>query len=218
MFNLKFGKSKTAKNEVLAQQEQDMLEGVTELSQTSVKEVLVPRIDVVFLPADAALDEVLKILERDGYSRYPVYEETIDNVIGVFYVKDLIPVILNHRDDFDLKKLIRKPYFVPESKRLDSLLAEFKKRHVHIAIAVDEHGGVSGIVCMEDIIDLNDRLGLKLPDDDIDTLGGFVFNLFGKIPVRYEKTSYENIDFIIQEIENHKIKVVKIVTETNSEK
>ena len=65
----------------------------------------------------------------------------------------MIPVILNHRDDFDLKKLIRKPYFVPESKRLDSLLAEFKKRHVHIAIAVDEHGGVSGIVCMEDIIE-----------------------------------------------------------------
>ena len=74
-----------------------MLEGVTELSQTSVKEVLVPRIDVVFLPADAALDEVLKILERDGYSRYPVYEETIDNVIGVFYVKDLIPVQCHRR-------------------------------------------------------------------------------------------------------------------------
>ena len=253
MFNLKFGKQKKNKNGILAQQEQDMLEGVTELSQTSVKEVLVPRIDVVFLPADAALDEVLKILERDGYSRYPVYEETIDNVIGVFYVKDLIPVILNHRDDFDLRQLIRKPYFVPESKRLDSLLAEFKKRHVHIAIAVDEHGGVSGIVCMEDIIeeivgeiqdefddegdeiiqsdehswlvdarinveDLNDRLGLKLPDDGIDTLGGFVFNLFGKIPVRYEKTSYENIDFIIQEIENHKIKVIKIVVDAKRER
>ena len=142
---------------------------------------------------------------------------------------------------------------MPESKRLDSLLAEFKKRHVHIAIAVDEHGGVSGIVCMEDIIeeivgeiqdefddegdeiiqsdehswlvdarinveDLNDRLGLKLPDDGIDTLGGFVFNLFGKIPVRYEKTSYENIDFIIQEIENHKIKVIKIVVDAKRER
>lgn len=247
-------KTKEEKNEVLAQQEQHMIEGVTELSETAVKEVLVPRIDVVFIPASATLDEVLKIMERDGYSRYPVYEETIDNVIGVLYVKDLIPVILN-RDgtEFDLKNLIRKPYFIPESKRLDSLLSEFKKRHVHIAIAVDEYGGVSGIVCMEDIIeeivgeiqdefddegdeviqsddhswlvdarinieDLNEKLNLRLPDEEVDTLGGFVFNLFGKIPVRYEKVSYENLDFIIQEIENHKIKIVKIVTDARQEK
>lgn len=254
MFNLKLKKTKEEKNEVLAQQEQHMIEGVTELSETAVKEVLVPRIDVVFIPASATLDEVLKIMERDGYSRYPVYEETIDNVIGVLYVKDLIPVILN-RDgtEFDLKNLIRKPYFIPESKRLDSLLSEFKKRHVHIAIAVDEYGGVSGIVCMEDIIeeivgeiqdefddegdeviqsddhswlvdarinieDLNEKLNLRLPDEEVDTLGGFVFNLFGKIPVRYEKVSYENLDFIIQEIENHKIKIVKIVTDARQEK
>ena len=227
---------------------------MTELSETAVKEVLVPRIDVVFIPAVATLDEVLKIIERDGYSRYPVYEETIDNVIGVLYVKDLISVLLNRESsEFDLKKLIRKPYFIPESKRLDSLLSEFKKRHVHIAIAVDEYGGVSGIVCMEDIIeeivgeiqdefddegdeviqaddhswlvdarinieDLNEKLNLQLPDEDVDTLGGFVFNLFGKIPVRYEKVSYENLDFIIQEIENHKIKIVKIVSNGQQEK
>lgn len=254
MFNLKLKKIKEEKNEVLAQQEQHMIEGVTELSETAVKEVLVPRIDVVFIPASATLDEVLKIMERDGYSRYPVYEETIDNVIGVLYVKDLIPVILNRdRTGFDLKDLIRKPYFIPESKRLDSLLSEFKKRHVHIAIAVDEYGGVSGIVCMEDIIeeivgeiqdefddesdeviqeddhswlvdarinigDLNEKLNLRLPDEEVDTLGGFVFNLFGKIPVRYEKVSYGNLDFIIQEIENHKIKIVKIVIDTKQEK
>ena len=254
MFNLKSRKAKEEKNEVLAQQEQHMIEGVTELSETAVKEVLVPRIDVVFIPAVATLDEVLKIIERDGYSRYPVYEETIDNVIGVLYVKDLISVLLNRESsEFDLKKLIRKPYFIPESKRLDSLLSEFKKRHVHIAIAVDEYGGVSGIVCMEDIIeeivgeiqdefddegdeviqadvhswlvdapinieDLNEKLNLQLPDEDVDTLGGFVFNLFGTIPVRYEKVSYENLDFIIQEIENHKIKIVKIVSNGQQEK
>ena len=254
MFNLKSRKAKEEKNEVLAQQEQHMIEGVTELSETAVKEVLVPRIDVVFIPAVATLDEVLKIIERDGYSRYPVYEETIDNVIRVLYVKDLISVLLNRESsEFDLKKLIRKPYFIPESKRLDSLLSEFKKRHVHIAIAVDEYGGVSGIVCMEDIIeeivgeiqdefddegdeviqaddhswlvdarinieDLNEKLNLQLPDEDVDTLGGFVFNLFGKIPVRYEKVSYENLDFIIQEIENHKIKIVKIVSNGQQEK
>ena len=121
--------------------------------------------------------------------------------------------------------MIRKPFFVPESKRIDSLLREFKRRHVHIAIAIDEYGGVSGIVCMEDIIeeivgdiqdefdneredivaigdsawlcdarvnleDLNDEMDLGLPVEDFDTLGGFVFDLFGKIPSRYEKVSW----------------------------
>lgn len=254
VFRLGPKKNKEEKNEVLAQQEQHMIEGVTELSETAVKEVLVPRIDVVFIPSDATLEEIQVIVKRDGYSRYPVYEETIDNVIGVLYVKDLISVIFNHeQESFDLKGLIRKPYFIPESKRLDSLLSEFKKRHVHIAIVVDEYGGVSGIVCMEDIIeeivgeiqdefddegdelvpiddhtwlvdarmnieDLNEKINLGLVDGEVDTLGGFVFNLFGKIPVRYEKATYENIDFIIHEMENHKIKTVKIVVDVNQEK
>jgi CBS domain containing-hemolysin-like protein len=143
-------------------------------------------------------------------------------------------------------EILRKPYFVPESKKLDSLLREMKRRKVHIAIVVDEYGGVSGIVCLEDIIeevigdiqdefddekeeilrigdnaflcdarinlhDLNEELGLGLPEEDFDTLGGFVFELFGKIPARYEKVSYKNLEFVIQEMEGHKIKSVKIL-------
>ena len=225
--------------------EKDMIRGIVELSNTTVKEVMVPRIDVVCISKDTPVKEMLETLIECGHSRVPVYEETIDNVVGMLYVKDFLGFIL--RDEpIDISKIIRKPYFVPESKRLDSLLREFKRRRVHIAVAVDEYGGVSGIVCMEDIIEeivgeiqdefdnededileigkgvylcdarvnleyLSEKTNVLLPNEDFDTLGGFVFGLFGKIPVKYEKARYGDIDFIVQEVEGHKIKTIKIV-------
>jgi len=225
--------------------EKEMIRGVVELPDTTVKEVLVPRIDVVFVSVDTPTQELFETLIECGHSRVPVYKETIDNVIGILYVKDLLRYLVKG-EEIDIEKIIRKPYFVPESKRLDSLLREFKRRHVHIAIAVDEYGGVSGIVCLEDIIeeivgdiqdefdnetedvlkledgaflcdarvniqDFNELTGLSLPDTDFDTLGGFVFDLFGKIPVKYEKVSFGDLDFIIQDMDVHKIRTIKVV-------
>jgi magnesium and cobalt transporter len=224
--------------------EKDMIRGIVELSDTTVKEVMVPRIDVVFVSVDTGIPELLEILTDCGHSRVPVYEETIDNVIGVLYAKDLLKYMFRP-EEINIRDLTRKGYFVPESKKLDSLLKEFKRRRVHIAVGVDEYGGISGIVCMEDIIeeivgeiqdefdnevedileigegvflcdarvnleDLHEETGISLPLDDFDTLGGFVFDLMGKIPVKFEKVSYENLDFIIQEMDGHKIKTVKI--------
>jgi len=229
----------------VSSERREMIRGVRELSETTVKEVMVPRIDTVFIPLDAPRDELLETVTTCGHSRIPVYRETIDDVAGVLYVKDLLLTIAKS-DAIDLSKMIRKPFFVPESKRIDSLLREFKRRHVHIAIAIDEYGGVSGIVCMEDIIeeivgdiqdefdneredivaigdsawlcdarvnleDLNEETGLGLPVEDFDTLGGFVFDLFGKIPARYEKVSWHTFDFVIQEMDGHKIGAVKIL-------
>jgi CBS domain containing-hemolysin-like protein len=226
-------------------EEKDMIRGIVTLSETTVKEVMVPRIDVKFVSVDSSFEELVTTLSECGYSRFPVYKETIDNVIGILYVKDLLP-FFNRTDEIDIDKIMRRPYFVPESKKLDSLLREFKRRKVHIAVAVDEYGGVSGIVCLEDIIeeivgdiqdefdnevedileigegtylcdarvdieDLNEKLSINLPEEDFDTLGGFVFDLFGKIPVKYEKVSYKGCDFIIQEMDGHKIKTVKLV-------
>jgi len=223
----------------------EMIRGIQELSETTVKEVMVPRIDTVFIPIDANREELLETATGCGHSRIPVYRETIDDVVGVLYVKDLLLSIAK-QDGIDLASMIRKPYFVPESKRIDSLLREFKRRHVHIAIAIDEYGGVSGIVCMEDIIeeivgdiqdefdneredivaigdtawlcdarvnleDLNDEIDLGLPVEGFDTLGGFVFDLFGKIPARYEKVSWRSFDFVIQEMDGHRIGAVKIL-------
>ncbi len=223
----------------------EMIRGVQELSETTVKEVMVPRIDTVFIAIDAPREELLETVTTCGHSRIPVYRDTIDDVAGVLYVKDLL-LAFARGEAIDLSKLIRKPFFVPDSKRIDSLLREFKRRHVHIAIAIDEYGGVSGIVCMEDIIeeivgniqdeydderedivalgdsawlcdarvnleDLNDETGLGLPVEGFDTLGGFVFDLFGKIPARNEKASWESYDFVIQEMDGHRIGEVKIL-------
>jgi len=225
---------------------QEMIRGIAKLSQTTVKEIMVPRIDVVSLALDTTKKELLDTIIDCGHSRVPVYKDTIDNVIGVLYVKDLLRHLIKNGDGIRMDEIIRTPYFVPESKKLDSLLREFKRRKVHIAVAVDEYGGTSGIVCMEDIIeeivgdiqdefdnetedileigeraylcdarvdigDLNSHIGIELPDEDFDTLGGFVFNLFGKIPVKFEKVTYGNIDFIVQEMEGHKILSVKLI-------
>lgn len=232
-------------SDAVTTERQDMIRGIEELSETTVKEVMVPRIDTVFIPIDARREELLATATDCGHSRIPVYRETIDDVVGVLYVKDLLHAIVKN-GDIDLASLVRKPFFVPDSKRIDSLLREFKRRHVHIAIAIDEYGGVSGIVCMEDIIeeivgeiqdefdnerediigtgdsswlvdariniaDLNDEVSLDIPDDEFDTLGGFVFDLFGKIPSRYEKVAWRDWDFVIQEMDGHRIGTVKIL-------
>lgn len=226
-------------------EKQDMIKGVFTLGETTVKEVMVPRIDVAFVSVDMDPKEAMEKVAESGHSRLPVYRDTIDNVVGMLYAKDLLSYF-GSGADLDMERLVRKPFFVPDSKRLDSLLREMRRRRVHIAVAVDEYGGVSGIVCLEDILeeivgeiqdefdneredileigekvylcdarvdieDVNEEIGLDLPDDDFDTLGGFVFDLFGKIPVKYEKVIYLDMDFIIQDMEGHKIKTVKIV-------
>ncbi|MBQ6568614.1 MAG: HlyC/CorC family transporter [Treponema sp.] len=241
-----------AQQKLLTEEKKDMIRGVEDLSQTTVKEVMIPRIDVDFLPVGTDAEELLQKITESGHSRFPVYSSSIDNVVGVLYVKDLIAAISRH-EELNLERIIRKAYFVPESKRIDSLLREFKRRHVHIAIAIDEYGGISGIVCMEDIIeqivgdiqdefdneredilplgdnvwlcdarvdldDLNETIDSTFPSDDFDTLGGFVFDLFGKIPVKFEKVSWHDWDFIVQEMEGHKVDVIKVVYHKVQEK
>ncbi|MBL7006437.1 MAG: HlyC/CorC family transporter [Spirochaetia bacterium] len=226
-----------------------MIKGIEELSRTTVKEVMVPRIDVEFVSIDDESASLLGSISELGFSRYPVFKDTIDNVIGILYVKDILKNSENLPEVY-VKDIIRKPFFVPDSKKLDDLLKEFKRRKVHIAVAIDEYGGVSGIICMEDILEvivgdiqdefddekedfiklgngiylcearaqideINNTLGIELPDDDFETLGGFVFELFGRIPETLEKISLKtntgNIDFIVQDIEGHKINTIKLV-------
>jgi CBS domain containing-hemolysin-like protein len=231
--------------QALESDQKDMIRGVMELSDTTAKEVMVPRIDTEFLSVDAGREETLRRIAESEHSRFPVYEDTIDNVVGILYVKDVLKCLV-HEKDFSIRNLLRKPFFVPESKHIDDLLRELRRRRVHIAVVVDEYGGVSGIICMENIIeeivgdiqdefdhetedilklgegvylcdarvnleDLDKELGLELPVEDFDTLGGFVFDLFGKIPVKYEKVEYGGHEFIVQDMGDHKINAVKII-------
>ena len=129
-----------------------MIAGIEQLADTTVKEVMVPRTDTVFLPNDAGPELIYATLLDSGHSRIPVYQESMDHVVGVLYAKDLLAAIVGEKPVV-LDTLVRKAFFVPETKRIASLLREFKRRRVHIAIVVDEYGGTSGIVCLEDIIE-----------------------------------------------------------------
>lgn len=238
-----------AQEEILIEEKKDMIKGIEDLSETSVKEVMIPRIDVDFISIDTPQNELLEKISESGHSRFPVYSESIDNVVGVLYVKDIIKAF-SRKESVSLEKIIRKAYFIPESKKIDGLLREFKRRHIHIAIAIDEYGGISGIVCMEDIIeeivgdiqdefdneredivslgeniwlcdarvnldDLNETVGSKFPTEDFDTLGGFVLDLVGRIPVKYEKIEYENYEFIVQDMEGHRVNLIKVIKKTD---
>ena len=132
-------------------EEQKLLEGIVSFGNTDTKQVMRPRIDLFALSEDMKFLDVLNEIKVQGYSRIPVFSENMDNVLGVLYVKDLLPHI--ERKTFNWISLIREPYFVPENKKLDDLLLEFQEKKNHLAIVVDEYGGTSGIVTLEDIIE-----------------------------------------------------------------
>lgn len=132
-------------------EEHKILQGIVSFGNTDTKQVMRPRIDIFALNADMKYVEVLEEIKKMGYSRIPVFADNVDNVKGVLYVKDLLPYI--DRKTFNWMTLIREPYFVPENKKLDDLLLEFQEKKNHLAVVVDEFGGTSGIVTLEDIIE-----------------------------------------------------------------
>ncbi len=129
-----------------------ILEGIVKFGSTSVDQVMTPRIDLVALEVEDSADKLLNIINGSGYSRIPVFSENPDNIEGILYVKDLMPH-LKKLDNFRWQSLMRPPYFVPENKKIDDLLLEFQKAKVHMAIVVDEYGGTSGIVTLEDVLE-----------------------------------------------------------------
>ena len=132
-------------------EEQKILEGIVSFGNTDTKQVMRPRIDIFALNEEMKFPEVLQEIKKNGYSRIPVFSDNMDNVLGVLYVKDLLLYI--DRKNFNWMSLIREPYFVPENKKLDDLLLEFQEQKKHLAVVVDEYGGTSGIVTLEDIIE-----------------------------------------------------------------
>lgn len=133
--------------------EKEILEGIVNFGNICVDEIMRPRVDIVDLDIAYNYKKVLEIVKESEYSRLPVYEDSIDNIKGVLYVKDLLNYI-NEAEDFEWQSLIRKPYFVPETKKIDELLKEFQNKHIHMAIVVDEFGGTSGIATLENILEV----------------------------------------------------------------
>jgi CBS domain containing-hemolysin-like protein len=138
---------------VLPTQDADMLEGVFEFSEKNAQEVMTPRTDIDALQIDATLDETLALVEESGRSRYPVYEETIDDITGIILAKDLIPILRNPPKDFSLRSVMRPVHAVPGTREVEGVLADFKRLKEHMAIVLDEYGGTAGLVTMEDLLE-----------------------------------------------------------------
>ena len=213
----------------LTEAERDIITNTIALRTKNVKEIMVPRVDVIMVAIDTPYDKVIKAFNK-GNSRIPVYKDGIDDIVGVLYVKDMIET---DEKTFNLKKLLHKPFFVPISISLMELLRNFRERQVHIAMVVDEYGGFSGIVSMEDVLEqivgdiideyddedeevktnedgsylVDARVRIEdfnkleilpaIPDDDADTIGGFLFSYIGRLPKRNEAIYYNNYSFTV---------------------
>ncbi|MBU4602368.1 hemolysin family protein [bacterium] len=236
---------------VIKEEEKKMIRNIFEFGDTMVKEVMIPRVDMACISSDTKLGSILKLIKKMGHSRIPVFEETIDNIIGILYAKDLLGIYeqwYTSKEKFDLKEIIREAYFVPENKKIDELLDIFRKDRIQIAIAIDEYGGTVGLITMEDVVEevvgeiideydkeiklyemiedntviadaiisidkINEILNITIPENDFETLGGFIFDLLGRVPKKNEKIRYQNCHMIIEQVVKNRIRRVKIVKE-----
>jgi len=198
-----------------------MIDAVLELSETVAREVMTPRIDIVAVPLDVDLERLVQLVVAEGHSRLPVFKNSIDNIVGVLLAKDLLPLLTHAAefDDatFDVVRLMREPFFVPDTKPISEILGEFRRSSVHLAIVLDEFGGTYGLVTLEDLLEeivgeirdehdleepefartpdgdvlidggasiseVNERFGLQIPEEDFDTIGGYIFGALGRVP------------------------------------
>lgn len=228
---------------VIEEEEKKMIRNIFEFGDTMVKEVMVPRVDMACIPSEAKLNSILRLIKKMGHSRIPVYKENVDNIIGILYTKDLLVVYeqwYKSKEKFDLKKIIRRAYFVPENKKIDDLLDIFQRDKIQIAIAIDEYGGTAGLVTMEDVVEeivgeiideydketklyeiidnntvivdgiisidkINELLNIEIPENDFETLGGFIYDLMGRVPNKNETIGYKNIQITIEQVVKNRI-------------
>jgi CBS domain containing-hemolysin-like protein len=240
-----FASQVSSEDNILEEDEREMIHGVVELGETTVKEIMVPRVDIVGIELGTSLKDVIEIIGKSGHSRIPLFRNSLDEIKGIIYAKDLLTYVLKG-EDIDLSKIVRKSYFIPENIKIDDLLAQMRKRKLHIAIVADEYGGTSGLVTMEDIIeeivgeiedeydfeappimrisdneylvdgtltisDLNEELDLKLPEDEIETVGGLIYDLVGSLPEKGQVLEHDGNKFIVHVIEGQRIVKVKII-------
>lgn len=140
-------------NQIIDHEALEIIEGALKVSDQQVREIMIPRSQMVVLDADHSLEDILKVVVETQHSRYPVIGESTDDIRGILLAKELLPLLLGGRDSFDIDKIIRPASIVPESKRLNVLLREFREQRYHMAIVIDEYGGTAGLVTIEDILE-----------------------------------------------------------------
>ena len=234
--------------------ERQMIRGVFEFAETLAREVMTPRTAMVALPVSITFHELVRLAIEEGHSRYPVYEGTVDSIVGVLLTKDLLPLLADREPieqaGFDIRTVLRPAHFVPDTKLVSELLQELRQRKVHLAIVLDEYGGTHGLVTMEDLLEeivgeiddeydeeaepefeptpegdvlidgavglgeVNERFGLRLPEEEFDTLGGYVFGTLGRVPVVGDVVPAPGVDgdmeLRVEETEERRVTVVRL--------
>lgn len=230
-------------------EEQKILEGIVNFGNTDTKQVMCPRIDIFALSESMTMSEIIPKILDEGFSRIPIFSDNVDKIKGILYAKDLLPEIENK--DFNWQSIIKEPFYVPENKKLDDLLREFQLKKIHLAIVVDEYGGTSGLITLEDIIeqivgeisdefdddalhyskldqntyvfdakinlkdffkviDLEDFEAFERIKGDAETLAGMLLELTQKFPFKNQIITHENIQFVVEDVDQKRIKRVKV--------
>lgn len=225
----------------------ELIEGVFEFSEKNAREVMTPRTEIVALRADATLAETMTVLDESGLSRFPVYDDSIDNIIGIVLAKDLIPALRDAdapSKPFSLRRILRPAHFIPGTREVEEVLADFKRMKEHMAIVLDEYGGTSGVVTMEDLLEeivgeildehderkepaqarggevlvagdlnigeLNERLGLAVPEDEFATIGGYIFGTIGRVPRVGDRVSAGGATFTVRSVEGRRAEQIAV--------
>ncbi|NBI07011.1 hemolysin family protein [Senegalia massiliensis] len=233
---------------VVKLQEKEMIENIFEIDHIDVGDVMVPRIDIIAVSEDDSMEVALEKITKYGHSRIPVYKESIDDIVGILYAKDVLPFIgfkdvnLNETKIVDI---MRNAYYVPETKKVNKLLRELQYHKVHMAIVLDEYGGTEGLVTIEDILeeivgdildeydvdvdliekinentynvkaevsleDINELFKTDFPEEEFDSLGGYIFNTLGRVPVKGDKLDSDKINITVKKVTNRRVILVEI--------
>lgn len=226
---------------IITQDEGEMIQGIFSFRDTIAREVMIPRIDVVAVKADEPIEEVVKTIVESGHSRIPVYEETLDNIVGIVHAKDLLKYW--GQQGVAASQFVRPPYYVPETTKISVVFKELRSRKSHMAVVLDEYGGTAGILTLEDIIeeiigdimdeydneevwivpnqdgsltvdarldveDLEDYLGVDLPEGKFESVGGLIISLLGRVPAKGEKIVVGGIEMEILHATDRKIEKI----------
>lgn len=229
----------------IEREERKLIHSIFEFGDRVVREVMLPRPDMVAIEADATIEQGIRRAIDGGFSRIPAFENDTDHIVGLVYLKDLVRHYQQDEGGAPVRLALREATFVPEQKRVAELLREMQRQQFHMAIVVDEHGGTAGLVTMEDLLeeivgeiadeydvdeprvehlpggalrvpgrtaidDVNEELGIELPDDEWDTVGGLVFNLLGKVPDEGETVRFQGFEFQAERVQGQRIVSVQI--------
>ena len=227
---------------IIEEGEKDLIKGVLDFGDTIVREVMTPRTDIISVKEDISYKDLIKKFKNAKHSRLPVYRETVDNIIGIVHLKDVLAL---DKESFNISKIIQKPFFIPETKKVLELLREMQSKKLKMAIVLDEYGGTAGVVTIEDLVEeivgeiedehdiatnviqkidkgvylvdgscnihfFMEETGLELDFEDVDTMGGVVFTIFGRIPKEGETVEYGNLIITVEKMVKRRVKTIKI--------